>query len=493
MNRPDAKLRTSPHLDGLRAYAVPRAPAPVDLKLDSNEGVSPPHSLLKMLLDAPPETMSRYNGAGDLESLIAEQLDITPDRIIVTAGGDEAIDRACRVYVAPDREVVVPVPTFEMCVTFARLSGGQIRKTPWPDGPFPVDAVLDQVTERTGMIVLISPNNPTGLLIQPHELEALAAAAPHVLLMVDLAYAPFAEVDLTPTVLRLPNALAVHTLSKGWGMAGLRVGYAVGAPEVIANLRVAGGPYPVSNLSLLLARTWLSEGRDEAARTVALIKDERETLRALLSELGARAYPTQGNFAFAHVDDPLWLRDAMAGMGIGIRYMPPDEGFAAGVRITCPGNDHDFARLTHALRTAMAPQALLFDLDGVLTADLFDADCLARLAKRLPLAVVTGRDRADAEAFLRERNIADLFSAVVGGDDAKAKPDPEPLQRALSQLGVERGWLIGDEPDDMRAARAARVLGLGFSADASPAMTDALHEAGAARVLSALAQLEDLL
>lgn len=564
----------SPNLDGLHTYTVPRAPAPTDLKLDSNEGVAPPPGLWRALDEAGPELMNRYVRAHELEAALAAYHGVRPEQVLVTAGGDDAIDRCCRVFVQPDREVVLPVPTFEMAAVFARLSGGRVVRVPWTKPAFPTAEALAAVTGQTGMIVAISPNNPTGAVATADDLRQLAEAAPHALLLVDLAYADFAEVDLRSTVFALPNAIAVFTFSKAWGMAGLRVGYAIGPEELIGHLRVAGGPYPVSNLSLTLAMRWLREGRAAVAATVDRVRRERAELQADLTRWGARPLPSQGNFVFAHCADPWWARDALAGLGIAVRWIPPDGDFPAGLRITCPSDEADFRRLQTALHAVLAPEALLFDLDGVL-ADVsqsyravmqavldfygvtiqrdeiaaaklepdanddweltgrllqrhgvavsldevtqrFEAlyqgtlespglwtretllpapELLDQLAAKLPLAVVTGRPRADAWRFLERHGLARRFHAVICREDAPLKPDPAPVRLALQKLSVRRAWLIGDASDDLRAARAAGVVPVGFlpAYARSDAAVAALHQAGAARVLTSLDELKEIL
>jgi len=120
---------------------------------------------------------------------------------------------------------------------------------------------------------------------------------------------------------------------------------------------------------------------------------------------------------------------------------------------------------------------------------------LRRLAKRLPLAVVTGRPRRDADRFLGEHEISDVFATVVAMEDAPIKPDPAPVRLALERLGVRHAWMIGDTPDDIRAARAASVLPLGIVApgDDPELARAALADAGAARILDCLDQLQELL
>ena len=117
---------------------------------------------------------------------------------------------------------------------------------------------------------------------------------------------------------------------------------------------------------------------------------------------------------------------------------------------------------------------------------------LESLAARLPLGVVTGRPRKDAERFLSSMGIADLFSSVVCMEDAPLKPDPTPVSLGLEQLGVERAWMLGDTPDDIVAARAADVLPLGITAPGDTS-TERLLCAGASRVLNNIEELLELL
>jgi HAD superfamily hydrolase (TIGR01548 family) len=167
-------------------------------------------------------------------------------------------------------------------------------------------------------------------------------------------------------VTALPNAVAFRTLSKAWGLAGLRVGYAVGAPEAIAALRVAGHPYPVSGPSLHLARRRLERDGDVSSAFVANVRAERDALTEAMRALGLDAQRSQANFVFARSPRADWLRDGLAGLGIGVRGWPGHPGLGDAVRINVPGDPGDVARLHHALRAVLAPDAILFDVDGVL-------------------------------------------------------------------------------------------------------------------------------
>lgn len=560
-------LVPTPFLEGLTAYAVPRAQIPVDLVLDANEGRPPPPALLDALVVAGPEALRRYPDPGPLERRLADRLDLPHDHVLLTAGADDGLERACRVSLAPGRRMILPEPTFAMLPRYVALTGAERVSIPWFEGPYPTDAVLARVDATTTAISVVSPSNPTGEVATEGDVRRLAAAAPHALVVLDHAYVEFGDEDLTGLVRELPNLVVLRTLSKAHGLAGLRVGYAVGSPRIIGWMRAAGHPYAVSGPALVLVDRWLDGADPAVAGYTARVRAEREALGAALRDAGLRVTRSQANFAYGIGARARWLRAGLSGLGIGVRDLPGPSPGVGSLRITCPGDAADLARVLHALATAAAPEALLFDLDGVLadvsrsyreaivrtaatwgvvvTADeiaaakaagnanndwlltqrllaargveaplgevterferryqgdgrapglwrterlLVPRDGLAALAARLPLGIVTGRPRADAERFLAAHDLGPLFRAVVCLEDAPLKPDPAPVRLALLRLGVRRAWMLGDTPDDLRAARAAAVLPLGVALG-SEDLDAALTAAGAAAVLHDAATL----
>jgi len=540
------------------------------LKLDSNEGALPPATLLEALAGLDPEALRRYPDTSALEATLADRVGVAPERVLVTAGADDGIDRVCRAYLGAGRTMLLSEPTFEMFDHFARLSGATaLARVPWRCGEFPLAAFLDRLSEQPAVIAVVSPNNPTGAAATAADVRRLAEAAPAALVLLDHVYVEYADEDLTPTVLDLPNVVVLRTLSKAWGLAGCRIGYAIGSREVIATLRIAGAPYPVAAPSVALALRQLVLG-DAALQThVARVREERSALRARLAGFGIDAPPSQANFILAEcgVRAP-FLKAALAALGVVVRDFPKRPGLTTALRVTLPGNGAAFERLVAAFETALAPEALLFDLDGVLAdvqhsqraaiaattrsfgvavtsaqvaaairtgdaandwlvtrrliegggqgAALDDvteryqslylslrererlippSSLLERLAARRPLAIVTGRPRAEAQWFLERAGIAPLFGAVIAMEDAPAKPDPAPVRLTLERLAVRRAWMIGDTPDDMRAAAEAGVIPLGVVApgDDVALATAALRDAGAARVLDQLTDLLELL
>ena len=390
MKPPIAKVNRGPVAT---PYQVPRHPAQVDLRLDGNEGQVVCRNLLDVLSDQVVDELSHYPSTSNLETTIAKIFNVEREQVLVTAGADDGLLRMCRAYLSPEKELILPVPTFEMIERFANWCFSTVQRVPWTDGVYPVDAVLARLSKRTGLVAVVSPNNPTGGVITGDELVRLSAACPDCMLMVDGAYTEFADEDLTKTALTLPNAVVFRTVSKALGLAGLRVGYAIGPAEIIERLRAMGMPYPVSALSLRLAQAGL-ERRDQSSRYIETVRKEREALVDLLTELGFQPSRSQGNFVFARTDTAQWWRDGLAAFGIGVRAWTEKPTLSNALRLTCPGDADDFERLEKSLRTIAQPDAILFDIDGVLV----DVDASYRSA-----IIATGAhfgvsiDRADIE------------------------------------------------------------------------------------------------
>ncbi|MHB2015412.1 MAG: TIGR01548 family HAD-type hydrolase [Candidatus Xenobia bacterium] len=549
------------------SYHVPKPRAPLDVHLDTNEGAIPSMRLVEELAKESPDLLRRYPEAAPVEALLAAHLGVRREQVLVTAGADDALDRCCRAVIHPGQTAVIPMPTFEMLERFSQLAGARIVPVSWPGGRFPLQELLAAITDETALVGIISPNNPTGSVITPAELQQISQAAPHALILVDMAYGEFADQDLGPAVLALPNAVMVRTMSKAWGLAGLRVGYVAGPTEIVGWLRTAGAPYPLSGLSLAIAERLLQQGSGEMEAFVKRVRDERAELHRELQMLAARVEPSQANFLLARFANPRWVVDGLAGLGIGVRPFPGREGLENAVRISLPGHEPWFARLICGVQAVLAPEALLFDMDGVLAdvsgsyrkaivetarhfgAEVTSADVAAAKAEgnanndwvltqrllaahgidvgleqvterfealyqgelhqnetllaereffkrqKLPLAVVTGRPRQDAMRFLERHGLADLFRVVVTMEDGPLKPDPAPVRLAMERLGVRAAWMVGDTPDDVRAARAAGVVPIGVPAPGHEwtETDDMLVRAGAARVLHRLEELEELL
>lgn len=358
---PSAAGPRSPGDDGLRpiaalagelAYRVPRAEGPIRLALDGNEGLEPPADLLAALARCAGDDVRRYPDARPLEAALAARYGVDASRVLVTAGADDALERALRAVLAPGRELVLPVPTFEMIERYARFTGADVRTVAWSSGHWPLEGVLAALTPRTTCIAFVSPNNPTGLEGTQDALRAVCAAAPRCLVVVDQAYAEFGDVDCASVALAAPNALLVRSFSKALGLAGVRAGYAIGSERVIGWLRALGQPYAVAGPSLVLARARLELWGADVRAFVDRVRAERVELARVLRALGLRPLESRANFVCVRCDDARRLWSALARRGIAVRAFGGREGLEDALRITCPGAREAFDDLVGALRSA---------------------------------------------------------------------------------------------------------------------------------------------
>lgn len=397
-------------------YSPPMFDAAVDLDLSRNEGRTRAADLLASVED-PDRAVSRYPDTSAVRARLAEINGVDPSRILVTAGGDDALNRCFLALVGADRQVVTTYPTFEMIPRYAEQRGVGVIEVPWWSGPFPVEAVLEMATRDVDAVFVVSPNNPTGSVVTETDLTHLAGAFPHVIL--DAAYVEFADEDLTPTALALSNVLMIRTLSKAYGLAGLRVGYLIAEAETVSRVGAYGSPYPVAALSATVAETRLHWPRSATERFVSRIREERDELSANLVELGTEPLPSQANFVLTRCRDADWLMDGARSLGVALRRFRDRPGLEDMVRITLPGDAADFDRLLATLGAVLAPEALVFDLDGVL-ADVSGSQTAAVIETALSYGVSIGP--ADVELAKSEGN---------------ANDDWELTRRLCAQHGIE--------------------------------------------------------
>ncbi|GBD85761.1 histidinol-phosphate aminotransferase [bacterium BMS3Abin02] len=500
------------------AYSHPVSECPIDLDLSKNEGQPPSVSLLSNISNES-SLVSRYPETSALRESIRELYGVETDQVLVTAGADDALFRCFLAHMGPGRNAVATYPSFVMIPRYADQVGGRLVEVPWWQGAFPVEAVIDAISDDTDLVFVVSPNNPTGGVIDEAALGELAARAR--LLVLDAVYEDFAEHGLTRAALEMENVVIIRTLSKAWGLAGLRVGYVLGSTELVTELAAYGNPYSVSGLSASLAIARLND-RDEVAEFIGNVRSQRDTLAGILDSHGIITLPSQANFLLARFDAAEWVLSVAASLGVALRRFPDRPGLGDYLRITLPGDQPRFERLVHTLLSAVAPEALLFDLDGVLAdvADsrvtavvetaasvgvdglgglepreeaLVDSTMLERWAEMLPIGVVTGRPKSDAEEFLARFGMLDSISALVTREDARSKPDSAPIRLALERLGVDRAWMVGGTPDDVAAARGAGVVPIGVVAPGDDPNRSRRSLGGTARILGSVSELEGLL
>ena len=283
----------------IELYDPGRRPIDVDLSDNTNLfGASPAAARAVAGLDA--AALTRYPSvfADRLKARLAELLGVRPENITTGCGSDDVIDSAIRAFCEPGDVVAYPDPTFTMVPLFARMNATR------PVGvPLAEDFALDPdalLAARGRVTYICQPNNPTGNTFDPAAVERVLEHAAGVVL-IDEAYIDFGGESLVQRAVESERVVVLRTLSKAYGLAGLRIGFAVGPAPLIHEIEKSRGPYKITAAAEAAALAVLEEDRAWVADVVARVRENRERLKAELEALGLRVYPSAANFLLVQV------------------------------------------------------------------------------------------------------------------------------------------------------------------------------------------------
>ena len=275
------------------------------IKLASNEGPFGPFPAAAEAMARAAADLNRYpdGGAYRLHGAIAERHGVEVEQVAVGAGADGCIDMLSEAILDPGDEIVCGWPSFPSYVIYARKQGAEAKLVPLADMRYDLDALLAAVTPRTKLVYVCHPNNPTGTMNTTDELDAYFERVPdHVLTVVDQAYFEYIDrPDYPDAVERYVKqgrrAVVLRTFSKIYGLAGLRVGYAVGPQRVIASLAKVRRPFDLTTPAQAAAIASIGD-EAELARRRAVNAEGLHRLTELLREHGMEPVPSVGNFVY---------------------------------------------------------------------------------------------------------------------------------------------------------------------------------------------------
>jgi histidinol-phosphate aminotransferase len=302
-----ARLR--PELDGLPVY-VPGKTVPGAIKLASNETVFGPLPSVRAALERATDTINRYPDSGcvQLKAALAKHLssvssaDFAPEQVAAGCGSVSLCQQLVQVTAGAGDEVIFGWRSFELYPPQVQVAGAVAVKVPLADHTFDLYAMLAAITDRTRLIFVCNPNNPTSTVVDPQALARFVEAVPpHILIAIDEAYVEYIRDGMLPDSLEMArtrsNVVVLRTFSKAYGLAGLRVGYAVGHPDVITALDKVYVPFSVTSVSQAAAIASLDAADELLARTDAVVA-ERSRVVAGLRDAGFALPPTQANFVW---------------------------------------------------------------------------------------------------------------------------------------------------------------------------------------------------
>ncbi len=385
-------IEPRPVVQKLEPYCAPPEGRKGKLRLDFNEntlGCSP--AVLKVLRELTDEDISVYPEYNELRALLARHCspygELHPRNILLTNGSDEALRYIFDAYLDKGQEVIIPVPTFAMIPIYARLRQAKIKEVLYNrDLSFPVRRVLSAITGSTRIVVLVNPNNPTGTEILPRDVERIVRKAAGSLVVIDEAYHQYLARSAIELIGKYPNVLVIQTLSKAYGLAGLRVGYVLGTADAIAALSKVISPYSVNSVACACAKAALTDRRYVAAY-VTQVKSAKKFLRAGLARLGLKVYPSGANFYLVKFGEKAgFVVEALRRSGILVRDRSSEPLLEGCVRVGV-GTRDQCEVLLDSLRRILSTKAIVFDMDGVLV----DVSRSYRRAIKLTAEHFTGR------------------------------------------------------------------------------------------------------
>jgi histidinol-phosphate aminotransferase len=312
------------------------------LRLDFNENTfSPSPKVIERLRQITAEGLTKYPEREGVERIAAAHFGLQADQVLLTNGVDEAIHLVCAAFLEEDDEAIICTPTFFMYEVSARMMTAHLTRVQADASlDFPYQRFLAAITPRTKLIIVASPNNPTGAVVSRDHLLAICAAAPQAVVMVDEAYYHFFGETLFADVGKVPNLLVARTFSKAYGLANLRIGLLVGNAALMKFVRKVCSPYNVNGVALDCLPVALADDA-YVAWYAEQVNAGRARMMDGLRALGVDFFPSHANFVLMKIGPKhTELVKAMRARGVLLRDRSTDPGCDGFVRITIGVEEH---------------------------------------------------------------------------------------------------------------------------------------------------------
>ena len=327
------------------------------IKLASNENPFGASPNAKEAIQRELANISVYpdGGAVELTKAVARFHNVNPDQVLFGAGLDEMIALITRAYLRPGDETVMADSTFPQYRHNAVIENATVIEVPLRNGTHDLPAMLEKITPKTRIVWICNPNNPTGTMVKKAELEAFLARVPSgVMVVLDEAYFEYVTDPDYPNGLdylkQYPNLLVLRTFSKIYGLASLRIGYAIGDPGVLRSINQVRGPFNTSRFAQAAALAAL-EDQEFVARCREANREGIAQLQKAFARMGLDFFPSHGNFVLVDTGRPAQaVFEALLRKGVIVR--PGHRGYPQHVRITV-GSREDNAKVIAALEEVL--------------------------------------------------------------------------------------------------------------------------------------------
>lgn len=297
------------------------------LWLDKNENTDPILQAVvsKILAEMDPRSVTAYPAVGPLYHKLAQYLGLSPHSIVLAPGSDGVIGSVFRTFIAQGDAVLLTHPTYAMYQVYCSIHGAETMKLEYLAGDTGPSLLPEAVTvailkRRPKLICLPNPDSPTGTAFEPDAMRDIIQSALEAgsMILVDEAYHPFYANTVVPWIAEFPNLVVARTFSKAWGLAGLRIGYGIAAPDVAALLQKVRPNYEVSAVAVAMAFRMVSEFDHEMRASVKRLNQGRDGFLSAMRALGLRTLPSHGTFC--HVAFDSWADRVHAALSNIVLY-----------------------------------------------------------------------------------------------------------------------------------------------------------------------------
>ncbi len=360
-------IKISPDISQIKAY-VPGKPIEElerelglsgSIKLASNENPIGPSRSALVAIRKQLKQIGRYpNGEGhQLKEALSDKWKVRPEQVLLGNGSNEIIELLVRTFLLPGDEVVMAAPSFSLYELIVQSAHGKVIRIPLCDDKHDLKNMAQAVTEKTRLIFICNPNNPTGTIVHHEAVKTFLSALPkHVLVVFDEAYAEYATDPAYPMSTTLLNddacIMILRTFSKIYGLAGLRIGYGIGHPELIDSMNRVRQPFNTNLLAQAAALAALSD-EQHFARSRRINQDGKAYLTGQFENMGIAYIPSQTNFIYFKTPENTpeigeKIQQILLEQGVIIRHFP-----SGALRVTV-GLQKENRRFIRSLKKALS-------------------------------------------------------------------------------------------------------------------------------------------
>ncbi len=349
------------NMDG---YDVPLFLDEYKLKLDSNENaIGPSPNVIKALQNITERDIKYYPSYGEVINKIAELNNVNSAMILPTNGADEAINYVFDVFVEPCDTVLTVTPSFAMPKIYANAVGCTYKEINYTEKfVFPIDEILSNIDEKTKLIIVTTPNNPTGEAVSHENMLKILDASNNKYVLIDETYFNYAEKSFIDLLDKYPNIFIMRSMSKDFGLAGLRFGYIIAKKDNINFIKKAIRPYSVNIAAVKAALAALNDN-GHLNYVISQIKESRKLLDKGLKDYGLKVYPSDTNFLLVDCREKAdFIYKKLLNAGIKVKNFGLTENLENCLRITLPS----VKEVKYILDSLKPRDLIVFDIDGVL-------------------------------------------------------------------------------------------------------------------------------